>query len=403
MADPTRVSRTAGWRWVALPGLGLLLAGTAWAVPAAGSAEPPRERVEGVAPGTVDEPAPAAAPAALPAAAPAAQTDQPPAGEPSPAAGDPAAPQAEAAPRDPCALPNFDPEQGTWLDWMQRQVYKSVCGSARWFDRMFGDDRIYEERDRPYGRLQVGVVYDERDGLDPGVRLRAKLPLPQLENRLSAFLGRTGEDEVVRDTDAFDELRSAFESRTEQEWLVGLGYTPQRNSRRRFDIDLGMKLNFPLDPFVKARYRINTFLSDRRLARFRQTVFYQIEEGFGATSRVDLEQILGDRFLLRLRNSGTFSQFSQGVEWESGLTLFHNLGAGRAMAYQLGISGDSDAPVTVHKYGVRIVYRQNIAREWLFLDLRPEVNWRRDQPGEPRVPVYALGFGFELHFGEKPY
>ena len=44
---------------------------------------------------------------------------------------------------------------------------------------------------------------------------------------------------------------------------------------------------------------------------------------------------------MRWTASGAFTQETEGVRWFSSLTLYQNLGNGRAFAYQGAISGES--------------------------------------------------------------
>jgi hypothetical protein len=66
---------------------------------------------------------------------------------------------------DPC-LP--DELQTSWIDWLQRKVSRSVCGSAMWFDGLFGESGLYEEMDATYGRIFLGLWWDERDASGSG-------------------------------------------------------------------------------------------------------------------------------------------------------------------------------------------------------------------------------------------
>ncbi len=62
---------------------------------------------------------------------------------------------------DPCALN----EEGNWVDWLNRKVTSSVCGSARWFDSFFGTQNEFDNRQSTFGRLGVGAktsVYSMR-------------------------------------------------------------------------------------------------------------------------------------------------------------------------------------------------------------------------------------------------
>lgn len=290
-----------------------------------------------------------------------------------------------------------------WLDRMHRAVYRSVCGSAFWFDSFFGGEETYLERDATFGRIGLTPHWSEQDGFELDGRFRAKIRLPRLEKRLSAFLGRYEEDEFATDRNpAFTNLPQVFEQTTDQEWLVGLGYNPFRGERRRFDIDAGVKVDFPLDPFVRLRYRRFRFISDTSLVRFRQTLFWRGERGVGTTSHVDLERVLTRRFHVRWRNLGTIAEGFQGVDWESRVTLYHYLGSTRALAYDSFIKGETDAPVTVESYGFDVIYRQSAFRDWFFLELRAGLAWPQYEPGEIRDSSFGVGVGVELLFGNHP-
>ena len=183
---------------------------------------------------------------------------------------------------------------------------------------------------------------------------------------------------------------------------MGLGYKAVKTARRRLDIDGGVKLGFPMNPFVRARYRSNVFVSDTTLLRFRETVFWRRDRRLGATSQVDLEEILSGRHLLRWRTLATVSQTSQGVDWLTGLTLYQGLGGSRAIAYQVEVDGETDRDVPLEDTALRVIYRQSVAREWLFLEVRGSLRWPREELDEDREPSLGIAFGVEILFGDLP-
>jgi hypothetical protein len=140
---------------------------------------------------------------------------------------------------------------------------------------------------------------------------------------------------------------------------------------------------------------------DRNLLRLDETIFWEEDEGFGATTRVDLERSLGEDFLVRWTGSGRFTEETEGVRWFSSLTLYQNLGDGRAFAYEAGISGESDREVAVADYGLRAIYRRRIHLEWLFLELRSTITWPRETLLERREPNWGVGIALEMLFGER--
>ena len=285
---------------------------------------------------------------------------------------------------------------------MQAGLYRTMCLSAARFDGFFGNARFDDEYQATHGSLAVGALWDERDQWDPSVRFRAHVNLPQLSERFSAFVGRLDPDEYVTELrDDFVTLPRQFAREDDDAVLLGLGYRQPGRSGGHFDTSIGAKLDWPAEPYVKGTYRLALPFLDRNLLRLQETIFWQEGEGLGATTRADLERLLTDAFLVRWTGSGRFTQETEGVRWYSSLTLYQNLGNGRAFAYQAGISGESDHEVEVAEYGLRAIYRRRLHREWLFLELRSSITWPRETLLERREANWGAGAALEMLFGER--
>ncbi|MDX1631253.1 MAG: hypothetical protein R3234_05295 [Thermoanaerobaculia bacterium] len=304
-------------------------------------------------------------------------------------------------PPDPCEVPSMRDEE--WLDRMRRGVYETVCGSARWFDSFFGEQRFDREAQRLHGRLRVRAIHDDFEGFDQDVSLRANVDFPNLDRRVNAFLGREDEEDFFRGrSEEFDLLPEFFRQADEREWLLGFGYSPVGGAREKFDIDGGIEVHFPLEPFVRGRYRRYWVFGDRHLVRFRETVFWRNQKGFGNTTGLEAERILGPEMLVRWGGRGTIDQSTEGVEWETGITLYHALNRDNALAYFLGANGETDADVPLREYGGRITYRRRMFREWFFGEILAGITWPREELYQERDTAFHVGFGFEIQFGNEP-
>lgn len=307
----------------------------------------------------------------------------------------------EALP-NPCALPQDDP--AAWIDWVQRSIFKSVCSSARWFDNLFGNDAAFAEAEPTIGWVRGAVVWNETDGVDVDGTLRTKFHLPnveKVESRVRGFFGRVSEEEFARETGSPLERRpDVFRNTEDDEWLLGLGYSPVKNSRRRLDFGGGVNVAWPPDLWVRGRYRRHAFFGDRTLGRYRQTVFWRQEEGVGASTIFDLERMIKKRFLLGWNGSATFSQDTDGVDWLTSWVLYQALTPGSALAYRFAIDGETGADVPLNIYSLRLTYRGRVLRDWFFLEVRPEVAYQKFERGGDWNVVPGLYFGFELHFGQ---
>lgn len=298
--------------------------------------------------------------------------------------------------RSACAL---DSPTEKWVDRMQMGVMQTLCAATRWFDGYFGDpSHDYHTR---YGRIGLALVYDEIDDIDVDTEFKARIDLPNLEHRFSTFIGQFDEDDFVQDRqDEFTALPEVFRSTEDEEWLVGLGYRPAGGRTSRFDVDAGVRVRFPLDPFVKGRYRYWKPFGDRNLLRLRETVFWRNALGFGATTSLDLERMLfGGRILGRWRTEATAAQEVDGVDWKTSVTLYQRVGDDGALAYQAVWDGETEAPVTVDEAGLRVVFRHRFLRDWLFLEARLRSRWVREAHHEPREHSFGAAFGFEMLFG----
>jgi len=289
------------------------------------------------------------------------------------------------------------------VDKMQRGVYLSVCGTARWFDGLFGTRRYDQDSDETFGRLGVHGLWDDRDGFDPKLRLRARMALPAMKNRLRLFFGRVDDREIVEDTQpAGGSLPSSFRDVEDDAWLLGLGYSKQGGLRNGFDFGAGVRIRTPVDPYVKGSYRHNFIFSDSTALRARQTLFWRDSRGYGETTEIDFDHLVTPQLLLRWDNSATLAEDVRRLEWSSALITFQSFGERRAISYTGFVSGVANTDVPLRNYGVELRYRQRILRRWLFVEARTSLTWPRETLEEKREINPGVGLGLEMYFGPVP-
>lgn len=301
-----------------------------------------------------------------------------------------------------CDKPGSD--TNAWIDRVQRGVYAGVCDSALWFDGLFGNPRYDQDSDETFGRIGFFETYDRRDDFDTRLRLRARVALPILENRLRLTLGRGEEQELVEERPGNTEnpLPPSFQTVADDAWLLGLGYSKQNGLEDGFDFGIGVRLNFPVDPYVKATYRHNSVFSGDTMLRFRETPFWRDSRGFGATTQVALDHLASEVLLLRWNNTATVAEDTDGVEWGTSVTAYQSLRNRRAISYTALLRGETRAEVGLQNYGVETKYRQTIFRKWLFMELAASVTWPREMQDEQREINPGVGLGFEMYFGPVP-
>lgn len=319
------------------------------------------------------------------------------------AAQGPPAPAKEEEPGPIEACKEIQPERDKMLDRVRRTLAVTACASSAWLDGFFGDQFHYDEYRDTRGNVSVGTLWSEYDGFDPRLRARVRLRLPQWNEKVSAFAGRVGEDDYIADTEGeFEALptRIFADSFEDESVLVGLGYSSPERTGNDFDAGVGVRVDWPLDPYLRARYEIVRTFARVYVFRARETVFWQNSEGFGSTTRFNIDRALTDRFLLRWNNIGKWTEETVGLEWFSEVTLFQKLNDRMGIAWQNYVSGLSDNEVGITRYGARAVVRRRLTPEWLFLELRAGVSWPRFERWEERHSSLEGGIAFEVQFSD---
>lgn len=300
------------------------------------------------------------------------------------------------------ACKELQPGSDTMLERVRRTLAVTACASSGWLDALFGDQFYVDQYRDTRGSVSVGTLWSEYDGFDPRFRARVRLRLPQWSERLSAFVGRVGEDDYISDTEGeFDALPTRiFGGFEEESVLVGLGYSRPERTGNDFDVGVGVRVDLPLDPYARARYEIVRTFAEHYVFRVRETVFWQNSEGFGSTTRFNIDRALSERFLLRWNNIAKWTEETVGLEWFSEVTLFQHVNDRTGIAWQNHIAGASDNEVQVTRYGTRAVLRRQLNPEWLFLELRLGVSWPRERRLEPRDASIEGGIAFEMMFSD---
>ncbi|MGH8174832.1 MAG: hypothetical protein ACREV5_01055 [Steroidobacter sp.] len=286
-----------------------------------------------------------------------------------------------------------------WIDRAHSGLHGVVWRSAMRVDRMFGasgDEDVY--REQAVGSITPALFWSEFDGFEQKLRFRVKMPLPHLDERYDAFIGTVNREEFVTEREQESGALPRQGAFQEDQTLFGIRYRQPRQGGR-WEADAGLRIRSPIDPYVKAGYRYERGASRNVLVSLRQTLFWQNSEGFGLTSRVDVERIFDDTWLVRWSGSGTISEKTAGVRGYTALTALRALPDRRAIAAQIFTAGEFDAAVPLREYGAKIAYRQSIIRDWLVLEVRPSITWPKTEIGQSREASWGIGVGFEMFFG----
>jgi hypothetical protein len=310
------------------------------------------------------------------------------------------APADSGPPKEP---DDDEPYKDPWIDRTHNGVFNAVWRSAMRMDQWFGSKESEAAYLQTSGSLAPAILYDDFDGFQPRFRFQVDVPLPQLNERFHAFIGRVNADEYVTERSPGSGAFARQYGPTEDDaTLFGLRYRDPKDGGH-FDADAGLRLSSPLDPFVKGSYRFMKGSSESTLFSFREMLFWQNTEKFGVTSRVDIEKIIKESWLLRWTGSATISERTEGVRGYTSLIAMRGFPNRRAVAAELFTSGELDADVPLGNYGLKMAYRRSISRDWLVLESRVSLTFPRDELWQVRKATWGVGIGLEMFFGTDEF
>lgn len=255
-----------------------------------------------------------------------------------------------------------------WLDQTQAYTSGKADSLAGQLDRFLGVER--SDLEAAYSSLRFGTElrYHENEGVKPRVRLRGRLYLPRIDERLSLIFSEDkGEGSSYYNQ---NELLNQ-----QQSTRVNLEVNLRERERYRFDYRIGLRSNLKLRTSV--RYRYEDAITDNLQHRLSQTISFIDDQGFGSFTQYQMDKALNEFSLLRWSTELRAQEDLDNLEWSTSfnhVTAYDNNSV--AISYFLQLAGTTDQSY-IGQYQIGLRLRRSIARPWLFIDVTPGYSWER--------------------------
>ncbi|NEV61641.1 hypothetical protein [Thiorhodococcus minor] len=260
-----------------------------------------------------------------------------------------------------------------WYDQGQAYVANQLYAAAVWLDSFFGDPRA-EAADGTDAYLHVifdGFYSGVEDESENGIKFRGGANLERLNERLrlvvtsdadAAVTGRelagTARDEV-RDTDGAVGLSYLFRDRPGQKFSLGGG------------VSGGLSPSF----LLAGRHRYAKSWTSRTASHVTSTLYWKSDDGPGVSSLVDYEWISDPDTLWRYTVFGNFREETGGVDWSTQAKWARRLDDKTAVNIRAGVQGNTEPSNVLTEGWLKVLYRRNFLRSWLFYEVEPGLSW----------------------------
>lgn len=258
-----------------------------------------------------------------------------------------------------------------WLISVRNSWSGDLNAVATSVDRFFAGDNSKEYANKTYGKITFGQVFQKSGEHLTNNRLKLHLDLPNTEHRWKlVFETDRVEDQSLEQQQTnvpIDDIKIS-----DDEGSSGaLRFVFDEYKRWNFDVDLGLKTPFPLDPFVRLQAKRKEDLGPFWRAKFTQTWYQYGRFGFVNLTRLSFERAISDDYFLRNTLQARFIDQENNWQFSQTLSTFHILDEKHVMDYAFGISGESQPIPRVTNYYVSAKLRKLLYKKWFYLDIKP--------------------------------
>lgn len=278
-----------------------------------------------------------------------------------------------------------------WLENTQAYGTDKADALASQLDRFFGVERSDLEAAYSSLRLITEARWQEHEGIEPGIRLRGRLYLPRINERISLIFSEDrGEGTSYYTQNPIFNEPQATRVNVEVKLKEGL--------KDRFDFRIGLRSNLKLRSSL--RYRYETALTENLANRLSETVYFIDGTGFGSFTQYQLDRSLSDTSLLRWSTEYRHEENLVGDEWGTSLAMLTRYTDDTGISYFTRMSGNIKHSY-VDQYQVGIRLRQRFSQPWLFWEFSPGYQWEKLSAGSDRVGSLFAIFRLEMAIGKQ--
>ncbi|MFA6121832.1 MAG: hypothetical protein WCT35_07445 [Sideroxydans sp.] len=263
------------------------------------------------------------------------------------------------------------------MDAPRDYLSEQFTGFVGRVDRFFGDDRHFQESNESVLQLDLTKVTGYNgDGLYV-LSGRAKLDLPNTEERLHLTIESDADQNLS--TDQSRTQQATTKRSTVQSIAAALRFERMYNERWHFSTDTGLQFQgTATTPFTRARGSVIGTLGPWH-TKASETVFWFNTIGAGETTRFDIERLLSEPLLFRVSSNATWLHDRQNLDLRQDFSLFHTWDERTALLYQASVFGISKPLTHVTDYVLLVSYRYRLHRDWLFFELDPQLHFPADK------------------------
>lgn len=277
------------------------------------------------------------------------------------------------------------------VDTYHRSVCERVETAATRLDEWLTPNALESDlKNDTVIRLRLSLVVKESDGARLRPALGGQLALPGLEKWLRLFAESiSGQILPGREEDTQEERTP---------WHLGLRLHTYHYLRQLLNWDVGLKFDPEPVAFTAMHGGVRQ-QAGRGVLTLGQRGFWYSDDGFGEKTEFHWEYPLRQDLEFRTTTAALWSESSTGVEFEQTFRTTYVLSPDRRyLQFAISAFAHKSSHATMDDYRAVIAYSRSLYRQWLFLELAPQIDWSREASFDP---VLSFRVSLSAYFGSR--
>ena len=280
--------------------------------------------------------------------------------------------------------PTDQTEDGTWSDRQQKSIRNWADRTANKMDNWF----VEPDPNKPASatlRVIVDNRWNKHDGYDVKPRIRGKLKLPALEQKISLVFGDDSLDNELANSVAISNENAAGQ----QDKTVDSQRTKENNSSLAlrwsalskhipFDTDLDLGVRSGDDIYLRLKAKKRWALQNDFSLHAEQMYRYGVDSENYLRTNIELTHARPNQPILSSQLSLTYADAQDDdLNWDNFIFRQHQFFHGNTFSYGLYTGGFlNNKDLRLNSYGPFVSWRQPFVREWFFI--QGDLNYLND-------------------------
>jgi len=286
---------------------------------------------------------------------------------------------------------DFSYEEDSWIDKAEAYFSESVHDFSTFLDQgLAKQDDEDALTNNSYLKLKYKTEYSHLGDFESNERVSIRIDLPHVKHNWNLILETEPEDYNSLESKQRG-LPSSHSTKSVDGAIGGVRLQEEQLDNWRTNLDLGVKIKWPLDPFLRVDLHRVDDVSDRWTTQVKQELFYYHSIGSGLLTELNFYHGVTEDSsqILKASSSAQYIYEEDGWELLVQFTYYDRLNHDHLMEYSTGISIEPNKADEVSNSWVSASWRQKLYSNWLYLKLAPQID-------APRDFDYKINLGFRL-------